>query len=259
MKFIEAKQEFQIRHYYWAATEFEKEICESFPILRTFKNGPIWEAHQFMQQLTKDERLTLAQGLLRRSYPDTAKILGEGLSDEANLLLNRFDKFRSLFYGQARNDLSGQKAKYASKRKLRKAIEIAFTKAYGSRCLKIQIEKDWDPWFEMKFAGWIVATRFAFGRRQSMICYYHSIESETKVPNPEFPREYWMPTMRLGHWLSLASWLGISGQTEWSSLLEGEVDQACDAVIKCCGRFFEAVPQLLKGLEVDKISEPVRE
>ena len=254
MTFEKAKQEFQIRYYYWATSEFEKEISESFPIMRTFKLGPIWEAHQFMQQITKEEQLTLAQGLLRRSYSDTAKILGEGLSDEANVLLSRFDTCRSRFYGQARNDLAGQKVKYVSKGKLRKAIEIAFTKAYGSRCTKIQTEKDWDPWFEMKFAGWIVATQFTFGRRQSKILYYHAIESETKVPNPEFPPAYWMPAMRLAHWLSLASWLGISGQTEWASLLEGEVEQACDAVIKCCGHFFEAVPQLLKGLEFEKIT-----
>ena len=208
-----------------------------------------------MQQITKNEQLTLARCLLRRSYPDTATILGEGLSEAANLLLDRFDKFRSQFYGQARNDLSGQRGKYVSKSKLRRAIEIAFTKAYGRRCVKIQTEKDLDPWFEMKCTGWIVATRFTFGRRQSMICYYHSIESEAKVPNPEFPPEYWMPAMRLGHWLSLASWLGISSQTEWASLLNGEVDQACDAVIKCCGHFFEAVPRLLKGLEFENILE----
>jgi len=92
MKFVEAQREFQIRYYYWATSEFKREIGESFPILRTFKDGPIWAAHQFMQQITKDEQLTLAQGLLRRSYPDTAKILGEALSDEANMLLNRFTR-----------------------------------------------------------------------------------------------------------------------------------------------------------------------
>ena len=256
MKLIEAKQEFRIRYYYWAISQFEREINESFPILRTFKIGQMWEAHQFMQQITKSEQLTLAKGLLRGAYSDTAKILGETLSDEADPLLKRFNKFCSQFYGQTRSELSGKKVKYVSKGKLKKAIEIAFTKAYGSQCVKFLTTKDgYDPWFEVKFAGWIVITSFTFGRHQSMISYDHIIQSEAKVPNSEFPPEYWMPAMRLGQSLSFASWLGLSARTEWAALVEEEVDQVCDAVIKCCGLFFEIAPTLLNGLEFEKVEE----
>ena len=98
MTLIEATQEFEIRYYHWAISEFEKEIAESFPILRTFKNGPIWEAHQFMQQIDKNQQLTLAKSLVRRTHPKAAKILNEKLSDEENSLLNKFDNFRSQFF-----------------------------------------------------------------------------------------------------------------------------------------------------------------
>jgi len=148
MNFSKAQQEFEIRYYYWAISEFEKEIGESFPILRTFKNGPIWEAHQFMQQIGKNQQLTLAKSLLKRTHPKAAKILNESLSDEDNSLLNKFDNFRSQFHVPTGIDPSGQKIKYVSKNKLRKAIETAFTKAYGSRCVKIlTIEEGWDPFF----------------------------------------------------------------------------------------------------------------
>ena len=206
-----------------------------------------------MQQIDKNEQLTLAKSLVRRAYQETANILGERLSDEENLLLDRFDNFRSQFQGQTGIDPCGQKIRYVSKSKLRKAIEVAFTNAFGSQCVKIQIDERWDPWFEMKFAGWIVATRFTFGRHQSMICYYHTIESEAKMPIQEFSSEYWPPTMRLGHWLSLGNWLGITSQTQWVSLTKEDVDQACNAVIKCSRRFFDVAPKLLKGLEFDKI------
>lgn len=260
MTFEKAKKEFEIRYYYWATSQFEKEIAESFPTLRTFKIGRMWEAYQFMQQITKDEQFTLAKSQLRKVYSDTAKILGESISDEENLLLNKFDKFCSQLFrsqlttrGQMRSDLAGQKVKFVSKGKLRKAMEIAFTKAYGSQCVKILTTKEgWNPWFEMKFAGWTVITSFSFGRNQS-IGYDHIIQSEAKVPNPEVPPEWWMPAMRLGDSLSFGSWLGLSTHTEWASLLEGEVNQACDAAIKCCGRFFEITPKLLNGLEFEKI------
>ena len=253
MKFTEAKEEFQIRCYYWATSEFEKEINESFPNFRSFKFGPVWALHQFMQQIGKNEQLTLSHSLLKRFHPDAVKMLGESSSEEEKLLLERCDRFRSKYDGVAWRGASGEKIKFVSKSKLRKVIGAAFTKAYGDRCVKMQTEKGWDPSFEMKIAGWIVATRFTFGRHESMINYYHSIESEAKIPNPEFPPEFWMPTLRLDHLISFASWLGICSQTQWTSLVEEDVDQACDAVIKLCGHFFDAVPQLLKGLEFEKI------
>lgn len=260
MTISEGTQEFQIRYYYWAASEFEREIGESFPILRTFKNGPIREAYQFMQQIAKNEQLTLAKSLLKRTHPKATKILGEKLSDEENSLLNKFDNFRSQFHVPVGIDPSGQKIKYVSKNKLRKAIEISFTKAYGSRCVKIlTTEEGWDPFFEMKFAGWIVSTSFSFGRYQSMISYQHSIGSEAKVPIQEYPPECWPPTLRLGGSLGLLSTgLGIA-QPQWLSLKKEDVDQACDTVIKCCGHFFEAVPRLLKGLEFEKILQEAKE
>jgi hypothetical protein len=256
MNLIEAKQEFQIRYYYWAISEFEKEISESFSNLRTFKNGPIWEAHQFMQQIDRDEQLTLAKNLVRRAHPDAVKILGETLSDEDNLLLNRFDNFRSQFHGKIGINSNGEKIKCVSKSKLRKAVENAFIKKYGSRCVKIlTTEGGWDPFFEMKFAGWIVNTSFSFGRHQSLISYQHSIGSEKKIPIQEYPSECWPPAMKLGRSLTLLSGFGIIGQTQWMFLAKEDVDPACNNVIKCCEHFFEAIPRLLKGLEFERITK----
>jgi len=256
MTLVEATQEFGIRYYRWAGSEFEKEISDSFPILRTFKNGPIWETHQYMQQLAKNEQLTLAKSLLKRAHPKAANILGEWISDEDNLLLNKFECFRSQFHKPLGIEVSGRRNKYVSKDTLRNAIEIAFTKAYGSRCVKIlTTEEGWDPFFEMQFAGWIVSTSFSFGRHQSMISYQHSIGSAAKMPIREYPPECWPPTLRLGNSLALLSTgLGIIGQPQWMSLTKGDVDPACDVVVKCCGCFFDAVPQLLKGIEFEKIS-----
>ena len=207
-----------------------------------------------MKQIDKSEQLTLARSLLKRGYPNTVKVLGEGLSDEENSWVNKLDTFRHDALVLEINSQKGrEKIKYVSKNKLRKIMVAAFAKAYGDRCVKVQIENELAPWFEMKFTGWIVTTRFSFGRRESMIRYHHSILSEAKTPNPELPPELWGTAMTLGHFISFASWLGICSQTQWMSLVEGDVDQACDAVIKHCGHFFDAVPQLSNGLEFEKI------
>jgi hypothetical protein len=253
MKFAAAKQEFQIRCYYWATSEFEKEISEVFPHFRLFKNGPIWATHQFMRGINRSEQLILAHALLKRFHPDAAKMLNESLSDEASSWLDKFDKFRSQFYGLAGREVSSKAGKTVSKSKIRKAMVAAFKEAFGDRCVRIQTGTEWDPWFEMRFSGWIVTTRFAFGRRESLISYYHSIESEAKIPNPEFPPDFWMPTMRLGHLISFAAWLGISSQTQWEYLMEEDVETACNIAAKLCGIFFQVAPDLLKGLEFEKM------
>src|ERR1035437_5763871 len=93
MNFSKAQQEFQVRYYLWATSEWEKEINESLPNLRSFKSGTIWKTYQFMRLLDKNEQLTLARGLLKRFHPDAVKILGESCSPEEETLRQKRDGF----------------------------------------------------------------------------------------------------------------------------------------------------------------------
>jgi hypothetical protein len=257
MELSEAKLEFEIRYYWWAISEWEKEINESFPNLRLFKAGSFQHLHQFMQNLDKEEHLVLAHALLNRFHSSAVKKLGVITTEEEIALLEKRDKFCGSSFQNEMEELqarrrAGEKIKFVSKTKLRKIMADKFTKAYGERCVKI-LGEGWDPWFEMKFAGWIVPTGFTFGRSESMISYSHSIGSEAKIPIPEFPPEVWPPTMRLGLHISFGSWLGICNRTQWEHLLTEDVEPACDAVLKLCGRFFDVAPKLLKGLEFETI------
>ena len=258
MELSEAKLEFEIRYYWWAISEWEKEINESFPNLRLFKGGSFQRLHQFMQNLDKEKQSALAHSLLKRCHPNAVKKLGIITTDEEVTLRDKLDCFRTYSFTNEMGKLQarrrpGEKIKFVSKTKLRKIIAEKFTKAYGERCVKI-LGEGWDPWFEMKFAGWIVSTGFTFGRSESMISYSHSIGSEAKTPIPEFPPEVWPPTMRLGLHISFASWFGVCSQTQWEHLFAQDVEPACDAVLKLCGRFFDVAPKLLKGLEFENIT-----
>jgi hypothetical protein len=93
MIFSEAKKEFQVRYYLWAISEWEKEIEDLFPNLRSFKAGTVWETHQFMQQLPKGDQLILAGSLLKRFHSDAVKTLGESMSPEEQSLRDRRDNF----------------------------------------------------------------------------------------------------------------------------------------------------------------------
>lgn len=255
MTFENAKQEFETRYYLWAVSESENEINESFPNLRLFKSGACWQLHQFMQQLFKGEQLILSHGLLKSFHSKILPLLGQSISTDENILLNRFVEFRGQFNGirVPKFESTGEKIKFASKRQVQKVIAAKFLHAYESRCIKIPTGEGRDLRYEMKFAGWIVTTQFIFSGRASVLDYNHAIESEATIPNPPFPPELWMPVMSLQNYISFGRWLGLGG-TSWECLLPEEVEPACDMAIKFCGQFYDALPKLLKGLEFEKIT-----
>ena len=53
---------------------------------------------------------------------------------------------------------------------------------------KMEIGVEWDPVFAMKCCGWVVSTKLYFGRRESLIQYKHSLESESRIHHPADPR-----------------------------------------------------------------------
>jgi hypothetical protein len=255
MKFSDAKQEFEIRNYLWSVSESEKEINENFPNLRLFKSGACWELHQFMQQLDRGEQLMLSHGRLKFIHSKILPVLGESISTDESILLDRFLKFGSQFDGVRVPKLgpTGEKIKFASKSKIKKVIAAKFLDAFGSRCTKIPTGEHRDIRYEMKVAGWIVYTFFIFSGRAYVLDYDHGIESEETIPNPPFPPELWMSAMRLQDGISFGRWLGLGG-TSWECLQPEEVEPVCDMVIKFCGQFYDVLPKLLKGLELDKIT-----
>jgi hypothetical protein len=252
----ELRRQFAIRYYLWATSEWEREIAESFPRLRTFKAGPAWQAYQFMHQLDRSDQLILAQSLLKRFHSEAIQSLGESCSEEEESLRSRLDTFRNqesakeIFGGKT----EGKKRKSASKKKLRTFMADKFQAAFGSECIGLPPcpDQDEDFSFEMKFSGWIIRTHFWFGRNASLIDYSHGISSEATFKFPRFRGGWSMPITGIGSIISFNSWLGISSQTEWKRLMNEDVEAACDAVIEHCRHFFAVAPKLLKGLELEK-------
>ncbi len=257
MAFSEAQQEFRIRYYWWATAEFEREIHESFPNLRLFKAGPISQLYQFMQRIDGGKQLVLAHALLKRFHPDAVEALAQSCSAEESAIRDELDGFRRLVCVREVTTAAKRSAektiKFVSKRKLRQMMVSRFAETYGSRCTRMEIGAESDPLFASKCCGWVISTRLDFGRRESLIQYDHSLESETRIHHPADPRIS-APALELQRWISFGAWLGICSLTQWQYLTADDVEPACDAVIGLCGHFFEAAPKLLKGLEFDKLT-----
>ena len=186
----ELKRQFAIRYHLWATSEWEREIAESFPRLRSFRAGSAWQVYQFMRQLDRSDQLILAQSLLRRFHPEAIQVLGESCSEEEEALRSRLDTFRNqeradeIFGGKT----EGKKRKSASKKKLRTVLAEKFQAAFGSQCIGLPpcADQEEDFSFKIKFSGWIITTHFWFGRNASLIHYVHSISSEATFKFPGF-------------------------------------------------------------------------
>jgi hypothetical protein len=87
----DAEKEFRLRYYVWAKAEWEKEINESFPHLRMFKTGHMWDIYQFIQKLDKKRQLALAMGRLKQQSPELASKWGDNLSEEEKSIYQKFD------------------------------------------------------------------------------------------------------------------------------------------------------------------------
>jgi hypothetical protein len=110
----------------------------------------------------------------------------------------------------------------------------------------------------MRVCGWILSTVFFVGRSKGQFEYSHNILSEDTFEHRGSGQAF-RKCLIMGQNLSFCSWLGITGGTEWRYLQNDDVEGASDAAIKICGYFFDIAPKLLKGLEADRISEPVEE
>jgi hypothetical protein len=258
MTLPEATLAFQVRYYHWATSEWEREINEGFPNLRSFKGGPPSSTYRFMRLFGKDEQMTIARGLLERAHPDAIDALGETCSPEEQKLRRKRDAYlvpSPIEEEIAARRNAGEKVKFASKRKLQTATMRKFQNAFGERCTNSNYDDLCDPssLFETKcYDGWNISTQFWFGRRESLIDYNQSIVSELTFHQKGETGDY-TGSLLLKQGISLCGWLGI-GPAQWPHIKSEEVDQTCDTVIKYCQYFSEFAPKLLKGLEVDNLT-----
>ncbi len=210
------------------------------------------EQYQIVQQLKTIGQTAEASVAFEVICADAAKILCDTDCDDEQVLSSQLDAiFRSVpptFEEQiAARKQTGEKVKFVSKSKLRKAMVAKFIEAFGPQCVKMQIGLEWDPLFYMRCCGWFVVTQLWFGRQQSLISCRHIVESETRIQHPQNPK-ITGPAMTL---TPAIAW-PCSGQ--WEHLMDGDVELACNAAIKHCGYLFEAAPRLLKGLEFENIT-----
>ncbi len=248
MTVLEAKREFSARYYRWALSVAESEARAGFPSLQIFKGGLTWKTYQFVQKLSEADRLLFVRAQLKR-YLAGGNV--ELLSKEEKAILDRYGIFcmgqRGLQLEIPRRRRAGEKIKFASKKTLYKAITEKFVSAFGDRGVEVEPNLHNGVGFEFPCAGWVVITTFTSGRAAGEMDYRHLIVGEAGRVNPDGTVTFPAPV------LAMIVWADIN-PIQWEYLLDEDVGPACDSAVELCRQVFDALPELLKGIERDKVT-----
>lgn len=230
----------------------EESVCRKFDAFPRVK-----EHFQIFKQLRGEGKISDAKVVFDLVYAPAARVLCDTDSIDAEFLLSELDEFLSSIPQSLEEQVkarkqAGEKIKFVSKKKLQKILTQKVKDVFGSQYVECQVDEGHWTAFEVKCDGWMLETQFNFGRKpgyqQSVLGYWHNICSQKKAPHPAMP-EVMYP---VAHLCRCVRWPCSS---EWEYLTEEDVELACDETFKYCRRFFEAAPRLLKGLDVEGISE----
>lgn len=236
-------------------SEEEKSLCKKFHTFWSFR-GQFYEFKQVCNEGKNPDVKFLFDGLCEGA----AKTLFDRECDNSEFLVAELEKFLSPLSWEEQvkaRKLAGEKIKFISKKKLQKIITQKVRDVFGNQFEECQVDEGHWTSFDIKCGGWMLQTQFNFGRKpgyqQNVLGYRHNICGQKKELRPPIP-EYGIPEHMypVAHLCRGVRW---PCSWEWEYLTEDDVELACEEMFKHCRYFFEAAPRLLKGLDVEGISE----
>lgn len=251
MTYEEAQTEFYIRLYHWGKTTLEKEIQEGFPRFQHCNNHASIRC-RFFQTLSKDSQGVYSRGLLQMRHQHAVNALGEVISPEFAVLVRRDEDFQreSAIAQWKILSSSGVERTLATRRELKKAIKAHFRAAFADRCLSRDPYDGSDLRFRIPCNGWIIRSWFEFGRWEPEIYCTHNIWTGKLITKDE-PEVLFANS--LGYQLNYGNEIGIG--SGWQGIAVEDVDRTCLAVVEHCRITFDALPVLLKGLDLQLLTK----
>jgi hypothetical protein len=240
MTLVTAGLQFNERYYRWSLEQWEKEISSGFPLLKSVHSEGSQTDVAILESLPRHEQLRMAVALAKRFRQDQLPEWGEVFTEEdqrySQLFIDQFRKIRNIkaskYHPEDFSRLSRNRK--ARLKRLRKCVIDAVAPILGQ---DYEHRGGWKEWVYITQIGeWLIITSIDIGGHYD-ISYEHSIVVSEKS--------------RLIEGISLNSWLGLAGQTQWDSLGDENVPQAAMSLAKIIERFIKAAPKLLDGIFLD--------
>jgi hypothetical protein len=220
---LKATHEFAVRYYRWAVQDTRAEMEAGFPLVSRLGEENAESYLSVINRLDRPDRYDLVAAFIKRFHPVATRLLNEEMTREEEKLLEwATDKRREMLGAppRPRPRVSSRKLKSILENELQKRLspppELSNV---GPKMFR----------FMSHFGPWVVQTWLDYGRRPQ---YFHHIDGEGTS---------------LAKFVSIESWMGISGTTDWTIGPKSEMEIAT-TMVDAIERFFLAVPGLLEGL-----------
>jgi len=237
---LTAKLKFGERFYRWALEDWNREINENFPFLRSISTAQ--NELKVIESLSKEQRKVMTVALVKRfTKKDVLELCGDEFSDYEKKLVEWYlktwwdeEEHESLMTPPGGWPPEAGEIKL-KRRKLRDHIITNLTPILGKRDENWGIELVWR--YCTVIGPWQVMTYIDVGGQGHQLTYEHSISVSE--------------TAQLIEGISVLSWLGIAGQTMWRGIHDADTEPTAEALAKIIAHFMNAVPKLLEGLSPD--------
>ncbi|HEY2584848.1 MAG TPA: hypothetical protein VGI81_03665 [Tepidisphaeraceae bacterium] len=231
------RDRFAVRYYRWALADFFSEIDAGFPRIREITGPQAWRLLSFMDLLQPDEKRVLASGLVKRWNTRAVTLTKESPTQAELASVEAFIGWAPGEMTLQEREIARQKAagnwSPATRQNIRRILDAELSPALGSR----QKGGSGEATYVRELAGLELHTIIDTGARTSMLSYGHLIVSNGRRFWPEY--------------ISVFSWMGVAGQTDWSDIRDAEVSRAVRSLRDCCELFINVLPSLVSG-PIDK-------
>mgnify|MGYP003576008508 CR=1 FL=1 len=237
-----AQSHFENRYLRWALREVDRELQANFASLCSFRYGLALRYLQFLAEIPENERRGAALALVKWRLYRQRRSAGsleawQELEDQVSGVADSYSRAIVRVSNQEweRRELRLSKPhlfRYPRKL-LKESIKQRMTARFG---MPAQDEQPSSWRYETQFGKVLLVTTLDVGSRTQDLTYRHEV--------------FVSPNDSLKGSVSLLSWLGISGQTEWSLIKTDEIEMVSESVEQLCSRFHDALPSLIADLPI---------
>jgi hypothetical protein len=228
---LEDEREFRVRCYRWALEQSRLEVERGFPLLRGITGPRCRDILEIVERADPRERHQILQTLTKMAHREAREALGEAVSPDETAIFQRTIDLRRVAADRRRR--KGGFDLFASlwpRRIPRAPIRNTIQPVLGKAA---EVYRDRLYSFEAVIGRWLIVTEVYIEDKDGEMWYRHNIRSHADR------------SQHLVGNISIALWLGVSGQTQWADLRGENVVAAAESLAAVCSRFLEAAPHLL--------------
>ena len=235
-----AYQEIMIRCYEWVLEDFQREIDQDYPYLRTVAERRVQSWIVLFEGLDNEQKRILSRLLVKRKFREVAPNVGASVTAEEEAICKQFASTLPVLPRKAPDPNKGDVTPINVRRLASRIIE----------CLNPILGEQLEHFNEMEWAyvtpmgDWSVKTRVSiYNPQKPEIRYVH------RVSHKDYTKPPVMPWLRPSY--SFACNLGL-GENVWRVDYEYELESMADSLATLCAHFIDAFPRLVQGLSPDE-------